>query len=255
MIWFSFVLDIFSPPTSRKPCTCTDFGGAISAAISIAGQNLTTEVSGGSYAAATVHDFIRRDYIEHDEQVLSTTLHNGPLKWWALFNFGTDEAPWLRWNTNPNSEQEVVGYHLEAGVITRNEMRDRLGLPPLDGPIGDELIRSKAGQGGPPAPPPPGVTSTKGVTLASGDDPRTARGFIRGQLYIDRLAARNTPLAGLQRNATQLTTAIQDATSYDDLFKRIEALHETMDPDEVAGLMEALIMADLAGRHAVIEDA
>lgn len=38
------------------------------------------------------------------------------------------------------SEAQIFGYHLQAGVVTRNEVRERLGLPPFDDERGDELL-------------------------------------------------------------------------------------------------------------------
>lgn len=153
-------------------------------AVTIAGQNLTSEVTGGSFAAAQVHQTIAHHYVESDEQTLSTTLHDQSLIWWAEFNFGdTDRAPWVRWDTTPpedlkskaetlrtvgeaaaqlttagvkvdtvalarqfgipveeDDEDEATGqlfqYHFEFGIITINEARARLGLPPIEG--GDE---------------------------------------------------------------------------------------------------------------------
>lgn len=70
--------------------------------ICIAGQNLTSDIEGGSFAAAQVHATIARHLIESDEQTLSTTLYEQGLRWWAEFNYGApDRAPWVRWDTTP----------------------------------------------------------------------------------------------------------------------------------------------------------
>lgn len=78
--------------------------------IGILGQNLTTEVKGGSFAAAKVHaevaDFLRRAYAE----VLSTTTHFQLLAFWALWNFGSAlAAPWASWKTDPEGDAKVLG--------------------------------------------------------------------------------------------------------------------------------------------------
>ena len=65
------------------------------------GQNLTTEVNGGSYAATVEHGTVRQDYKRFDAQVLSTSAHDGPLSHWQRFNFGEGEAPWATWKTDP----------------------------------------------------------------------------------------------------------------------------------------------------------
>lgn len=69
-------------------------------AIAILGQNLTTSVNGGSLAAARVHEQVRGDIKEFDEQTFSTVLHNQSIKWWCEVNFGKkQEVPWVRWDT------------------------------------------------------------------------------------------------------------------------------------------------------------
>ena len=71
-------------------------------AIALAGQNLTSEVSSGSYAAASVHQAVRQDLIEADARTLSTCLREQVVRWWAEYNLGQAElAPWPEWETEP----------------------------------------------------------------------------------------------------------------------------------------------------------
>jgi phage gp29-like protein len=44
----------------------------------------------------------------------------------------------------------IFAYHMTAGVVTRNEVRERLGLPPIGGPKGEELLGAQPA--GAPAP-------------------------------------------------------------------------------------------------------
>jgi phage gp29-like protein len=46
--------------------------------------------------------------------------------------------------TARTTEPTIYGYHLQAGIVKRDEMRARLGLPPLGGTQGDELIGNVA---------------------------------------------------------------------------------------------------------------
>lgn len=80
-------------------------------AVAVLGQNLTTSVSGGSLAAARVHEQVRADIKEFDEQTLSTILHNQSIKWWTEYNFGSkQEVPWARWDTSvPEDESLKAG--------------------------------------------------------------------------------------------------------------------------------------------------
>lgn len=67
--------------------------------IAALGQNLTSEVSGGSLAAAKVHDRVRQDYLEDDAQTLSSALRAQVLAPWARFNYGDERlAPWPCWD-------------------------------------------------------------------------------------------------------------------------------------------------------------
>jgi phage gp29-like protein len=301
-----------------------------SAAIAITGQNLTTEVGGGSFAAAAVHQVVRHDLIEGDSQTLSTTLHEQVLSWWAEFNFGDGTlAPWPMWDVAPpedtkakadnlrtfgeavnalrmaevrvdvpalakvygvplleaaeGDEDAALGdlyqYHFEFGIVTINEARSRLGLPPIAG--GDEpavrmapeqaatLLRAlraearahRRGKTGDAL----ALQSEQArivklsrirapVLLASGK--AAPPGLVEGHEYAEALA-----LAAKQR-ATELMRAdianvkadIDAATSTDDLKARLVKRYREMDPTALAALTEkAILLSELAGRLAVIE--
>lgn len=95
-----------------------------SIAVSILGQNLTTEISqthggsGGSKAAAKVHDNVRRDLLRSDVQVLASTLKTQVLVPLVYYNFAADaEAlgiPWeslvpnVTWDVDPPEEQSAA---------------------------------------------------------------------------------------------------------------------------------------------------
>ncbi len=76
-------------------------------AVAILGQNLTTEVKGGSYAAATVHATIRNDLLRADADNLSDLLYLQVLRPWATFNYGDpDAAPRPCWQTEPPEDKK-----------------------------------------------------------------------------------------------------------------------------------------------------
>lgn len=60
--------------------------------IAILGQNLTTQVEGGSYAASQVHMQVRKDIIDSDKRLVEKTL-NTLIKWIIELNFGASEFP------------------------------------------------------------------------------------------------------------------------------------------------------------------
>lgn len=119
-------------------------------AIAALGQNLTTEVTGGSYAAAQVHkqvaDYLRRG----DAEALSTTLHDQVLVFWASWNFGDPSvAPWPRWRVDPEADIAALGAAYKAlgeglaalsaqvpegMVIDRVALFERAGIPLIAAP-------------------------------------------------------------------------------------------------------------------------
>lgn len=68
------------------------------------GQNLTTEVTGGSRAAATVHERVQLDRLEADVAILSEACATQILLWWGRYNVeGFDDAacPVPEWDATP----------------------------------------------------------------------------------------------------------------------------------------------------------
>lgn len=131
------------------------FGAQIDAAnaglaIAVLGQNLTTEVKGGSYAAAQVHQQVA-DYLRRaDAECLSTTLHDQVLSWWAAYNFADPGvAPWPRWKIDPEVDAASIGAAYKAlgdgiaalrGAVPPGQVLDleaifeRAGVPLLEAP-------------------------------------------------------------------------------------------------------------------------
>ena len=73
--------------------------------IALLGQNLTTEVKGGSFAAATVHQAVAQTVLQGLASALAGCLREQVLVPWATFNFGTGEvAPWPVWKTEPPAD-------------------------------------------------------------------------------------------------------------------------------------------------------
>ena len=75
-------------------------------AIAVLGQNLTTEVQGGSFAAANVHRVVKGELLRFYAEAFATCLHDHLLEPWAEINFGTRAlAPWPQWQIpDPPSE-------------------------------------------------------------------------------------------------------------------------------------------------------
>jgi hypothetical protein len=123
-------------------------------AIALAGQNLTSEVSGGSYAAASVHQAIRQDLIEADARTLSTCLREQVVRWWAEYNLGKAElAPWPEWETEPPQSvqgtaqalgaiAQAVGALKQIGVeVDSRALLERTGVGVMEGEGGEERLQ------------------------------------------------------------------------------------------------------------------
>jgi phage gp29-like protein len=85
--------------------------------IALLGQNLSTEVKGGSFAAAKAHERVRADYLEADAQLLSTTARDQIAAPWAEYNAGDRAlAPWPTWNADlPEDAAQTATTHKTAG--------------------------------------------------------------------------------------------------------------------------------------------
>jgi phage gp29-like protein len=66
--------------------------------LSLLWQNLTTEVTGGSYAAAVVHEGVKQTAARFDNQSLTQTIHQQCARPYAAWNYGDpDLAPTRTW--------------------------------------------------------------------------------------------------------------------------------------------------------------
>ena len=253
--------------------------------ISLLGQNLTTEVQGGSYAAATVHDIVAMRILRSLTEGLSTFLRNGLVATYAQLNFGDNPAPYPSWDLSPpvdtaaelanlnalgsasrllqdagypidvevmaerhgiplgKFQGQIYAYHLQYGVFTKNEIRQRLGYDSIKG--GD--IPPIPTQGGP----------TVQARLGTGDILAKASGFTDGQQYIDDLSESAIMLGAkaMKSSIEDILDAIAAAETPEELRAKLYELHEGSDPKELEKVLEqANILAQLAGRDAVITD-
>jgi len=121
----------------------------------VLGQTLTTEVGGGSLAAARVHDDVRRDIMRADARQLASALNRdivrplidlnkGPQKRYPRVNIGLPVA------IDTKQFADALGVLLDRGLrVGQSVVRDRMGLPDPDDE--DELL-TPSGKGAAPAP-------------------------------------------------------------------------------------------------------
>lgn len=223
-----------------------------SIAIAVLGQNLTTEVQGGSRAAAQVHDEVRLDLVVSDAEQLSTALHTQVLQPWAEFNYGSAaDAPWPKWDTEPPTDTKARAETLNSAADALNKLRS--GGVPVDVEAYCEEFEVELLAGAPiedpPAPPQPGKADPADPEkLAQGGSTKD------GIRYADAIAdeARQAAAAAIAPDLTTLLKAIDDATSLEELQAQLPGIFEAMDPTALAGVSAGSEqLAELAGRRAM----
>lgn len=247
-----------------------------SIAIRLLGQNLTTEVQGGSRAAATVHDRVRLDYLAADAEGEATDLHTGVAEPWALRKHGSaDLGPWPTRNADPPEDQKA---RAEAGEGLGKALKsfgdagyDVENAEDLAEEYGFEIKKREAPE------PPAGAAATpannqddedaeparaaraRPRVLAQGQrSERPGEGYLEGQGYVDALVEHSSRQAdeALQPDLIALAREVAAADGYDDMRSRLRALYAEMSPEDLTVLVEsAHKMAELAGRTSVNQDA
>lgn len=231
-------------------------------AITVLGQNLTTDVQGGSLAAAEVHENVRSDLKQNDDHVLSTTSREEVIVWWAEFNLGDRRlAPWPERDTTPPADEAATAQAFSTSaqaLLTLSTAAQQTGLP-VDWPALAEKVGIPLVAGAPLAAPRfPAGERFAGLRLASGDRLDTARGFARGQLYADALSehAAGQGAAATRPLLERVLELVQSATSYEGLREALLSEFAHLDVEALAELTESsVVLAGLAGRLAVIDDA
>lgn len=101
---------------------------ALEDAIAILGQNLTTEIKEGSYAAAKAHQRVRLDILAADLWELAETITDQWIEPLVRYNWPGAPVPWMDFVLAPRSEITVEAY--KAGLFTADEVRQSMGYDP-----------------------------------------------------------------------------------------------------------------------------
>lgn len=92
--------------------------------LTMLGQNLTTEVKEGSFAAARVHGDVRQAFIEFDARALSATINQQIARPFAAINFGdADLAPTTAWEITPYEDNQAAAQTLQALAQAMSALR------------------------------------------------------------------------------------------------------------------------------------
>lgn len=147
-------------------------------AITLLGNNLSTEVTGGSFAAADVHKVVEATVLRFTAKTIEGFTHDQGLCWWAEFNFGNaDFAPWPNYAVEPPEDLKsaadllvAFGTSLEALArfkipVDLRAMCERFNVPLVEGAEVPELELP------PPAPNPFGAPPANDDNEDPDEDP------------------------------------------------------------------------------------
>lgn len=240
-----------------------------SIAILILGQNLSTEVQGGSRAAAEVHDNVRADFLKADDQIWSTTIRTQILTPWVNFNWGdliagmgrqiSDFVPEVTHKVEPSEDLEV------KSRVLLNVSQAVVGLSGTEADIhavledhGIPVVNSK-GAGGSPGPgadvnerPPRPVPADNEVASVQarrrvGSKP----GQIKGRIVADEMveAARAAAAQAMETRKAALLHICRTADGWDEMRRQIKELYRDLKPSQLREILEKSYMAaQLLGR-------
>ena len=255
-----------------------------SIAITMLGQNLTTEVKSGSLAAAKVQDRVRGDVLKADADGLSQCLRRQVLLPWVRYNYSFDKpediCPTPRWQVDPptdkgetatayNQLSQAIQTFRNSGVTVdvKNVLQDfdipviGTGIDPTI-PVGPQPVAPPGQDGGDPkaAPgkpklvPPPGKSATakKALEILA----RTAPAWKQGQDFADEVhgSAAGKGAKALGDDLQTILALIKTSNSAEELRAKLLEAFAGMSVKQLGtALHKASILARMDGRWAVLE--
>ena len=232
--------------------------------LALLGQNLTTEVSGGSFAAAKVHGQVRQDYLEADERGLMAGFRRQVLRPWAMFNHGDpDLAPVVRFDTVPPDDEKakadilvqlgsaLLNFAQVAPEVDRRALLSSFSLPlhepgeeppPLVPPAATPPAAPLAPlpNSPPPAADPAPDTEAEGHEQAHALAVHTPAPASSAQRYVDDAAsvARDRAARALAPEVRALLDRISSASSYDEIRAALAKVADGLNVEALAEVTE-----------------
>lgn len=241
-------------------------------AITLLGQNLTTEVKEGALASTGVHSQVEATVLRRDAFELTKALKTGSLEPMAQFNFGDRKAaPDITWETEPPEDkvqlataQKTAGEAItalnDAGLpVDGDKMAETFGIPLREGET-FEAQPTKAEQDEAAAAAEKDAldktlkAKPKLKAVSRRSDTEDA---IEGQLYVEDLigASSSAGVAVLEHDFDGIMADVAAAKDFIDLKNRLAQRYHKMKPEKLQRVLQAaLMLAELNGRHSVIEE-
>lgn len=93
--------------------------------LALLGQNLTTEVKEGSFAAARVHADVKQGFVEFDNRAMAETIYTQIARPFAQLNFGDpDLAPWTHRDIMPYEDNAQQAQTFSSFATAVKSLRD-----------------------------------------------------------------------------------------------------------------------------------
>lgn len=233
--------------------------------IVILGQNLTTEVKGGSFAAAKIHSKVRADLMQADAELLSACLHTDALRPIASFNFGNpDLAPVPAWDVEAYADKTAMGVSMENIGKGIAALRAAGVHPDADAICEEAKIPVSEPAEEPEGVEPPEPATEEPVEEDQADEEvaasraslaspkvRNMKELVEGQLYVDELSKRGAArMADAGKHSVQeLSRIIDNAVDFDDMKAQILVAYGKLNDEDLAELLASgMILAELNGR-------
>jgi len=218
-------------------------------AITLTGNNLTTQIDAGSLAAAQVGGEVKRERTMGDAQVLGTELRIQVLEWWFRYNYSSsiDDVPFPHWDVDPPVDLKMNAEtleHLGRAVAQLNAVGLEI----------DEIERFGVSKLSEPAPLPaiPEGQEVASMALASGD---ISPSFVQGQVYVDDMTDAGAMLSKDKIGLQDVVDIVKKSDGYDQLRLNLQEAYAGMSADGFVELFEkAIILSQLAGRFAVADE-
>lgn len=202
--------------------------------VSLLGQNLTTEVKGGSYSATSVHETVSRSVLRALASSLAGTLRAQVLVPWAVFNFGAvDVAPWPAWDLSPPTDRK------QDTEILEGRTRVAVALAGQGAPVDWRKFAEAAEIPLLATPTAPAALSAATPTLPA------ERRALAGQVYVDGVfdaAMKRAPAALNAGILGAVQRAVRDARDYETLRGELTALVKDTDDTELQELILGAVM-------------
>lgn len=214
---------------------CEYFDKQISKAV--LGQTLTTEVSGGSYAASKTHDDVRQDIKEADAGLLAECLNRTIIPWTVDYNYsGTTAYPTIRFITE---KEQVLKELAERDEVLVNQIGvevdpdywyDTYNLPRPAG----------------------GAKVTRPQEQSREFSESTAKAFTPEQQALENLATAALTATDLTENESTILEIVESSSSYEEAVENLLAFYPEMKMNSLQESLEkVLLAADLHGRLTV----